>query len=226
LVQLAELHRQQVLSDDEYEAAVARVVGDPTSQEEEDPSESAIAEPSFPEPDYDISADVPDRQAKTGLPRGALVVVGVVAIALIIGLVIASTRGDSERAALTGPTGQLTGGSTGQLPTVDPELAALQSAADQFNKPSNYIKNAFANIGSLGTNRCGMGFSADFPDLVLVTMATSSGMWMQVSVSPASGVELQSLRSGEDYASAGIDESFWAQAYPCAIGSDGTVTLL
>ena len=79
------------------------------------------------------------------------------------------------------------------------------------------MKVALTTYASLGTSRCVVGASADFPGLVLVTIASSSGSWSQIAVDPERGVDQLSLNTGDSYQAAGIDESSWASGYTCAV---------
>jgi hypothetical protein len=76
-------------------------------------------------------------------------------------------------------------------------------------------------------SRCGVGFDADFPEQVLITAFSSSGVWAQISVNPGQGVDESSWRSGQDYRLAGIDPAdLAANTYPCTVESDGTISLV
>jgi hypothetical protein len=71
-----------------------------------------------------------------------------------------------------------------------------------------------------GAYRCGVGFAADFPDYVLVTIVVSSGAWSQISVHPETGIDRTSVNNGSDYRAAGLDDEFWNNVYPCTIEPD------
>ena len=67
--------------------------------------------------------------------------------------------------------------------------------------------------------RCGVGFNADFPAVVVLTVLSSTGSWGQVSIDPKGELRYpDSLRSGADYTTALGGESlseFFANLAPC-----------
>ena len=54
-------------------------------------------------------------------------------------------------------------------------------------------------VPEYGPSRCWAGFSADFPDQLLVTMIRANGFWMQLFVDPTKGLDQTSIRNGPDY---------------------------
>jgi hypothetical protein len=103
------------------------------------------------------------------------------------------------------------------------ERQRIQDALALLNQDpmKNIITSPAQSAETLGgTTRCAVGFAADFPDYVLVTVVSSGGPWYQISVHPQNGVDRTSLNNGSDYRAAGFDEDFWASGYPCEIVSD------
>ena len=88
---------------------------------------------------------------------------------------------------------------------------------------------ALASIASLGANsRCAIGASADFPELFVVTVVSSSGYWAETKATTTKA-DLASFRYGRDYTEAlpagvGLDE-YLADGDECSVASDGTIWL-
>jgi len=106
------------------------------------------------------------------------------------------------------------------------EIAQFRSALEKWNSSSWTWR--LAPYPNTGTTRCGLGFDAAFPQLVLVTVLSTNGHWFQVSIDPQRGVKTETFKNGFDYNSALGDQSpedFFATAEPCDVAHGGTVTL-
>lgn len=104
----------------------------------------------------------------------------------------------------------------------------IQGILDRvYNSSQSSAKNLIANIAGLSAStRCWAGFAVDFPGQVLLTIIQPSGLWVQVNVDPVTGPDLQSLKNGPDYTSAGIDPThFDSSGYQCQVRTDGSVIL-
>lgn len=83
-------------------------------------------------------------------------------------------------------------------------------------------------LTATGDRRCGLGYAAAFPDLVLVTVINTNGRWFQVSIHPEEGVRNETIQEGSDYNIAFGEqniETFFAGAEPCDVARDGSVSL-
>ncbi len=103
------------------------------------------------------------------------------------------------------------------------EIAHIEAALERLNGAEEKVfllpTQAFLDFG--GVTRCGVGFSYEFPDYILVTVAKflppDIDSWAQLAVHPEKGIEGSSAKMGPDSALEGIDEAFWANLYPCEV---------
>jgi hypothetical protein len=106
------------------------------------------------------------------------------------------------------------------------QIADFRAALDKWNSGTRTY--SLAPLTRTGDTRCGLGFDAAFPELVLVTVINTDGRWFQVSIHPQTGVKEETIKSGSDYNIALGDESpedFFAGAEPCDVANDGAVSL-
>lgn len=183
---------------------------DPGSQNRDGASRQQQA-PSARKPDRDQPGPgeaAPPRQVR----MKQLVVIALAALGVILVIL----------AIVTSPRSADGGGSGGEFGGGNPDVEYIRRALDAYNHDPNRVY--LSALSQLGETRCGLDFSADFPDYVLITVVSSSGNWMQASVHPESGVDQSGFRNGPDYVAAGIDPN--AFPYYCRLKTDGSVVFV
>jgi hypothetical protein len=108
------------------------------------------------------------------------------------------------------------------------QLADFRIALDRWNTGTYHYR--LVALARAGKTRCGLGYSAAFPDLVLLTVINTDGRWLQASIDPQTGVKPETITDGPDYNTAfGVSnqnpEDFFASAEPCAVERHGMIHL-
>lgn len=214
LTEIAVLHRDGVLSDAEYEAAVARVSVMPAD---------APTREGHPEETLEDEGQTPKR---SGIK---LVWIGGAIAAVVVVAVFALARENENEQSMPNRISSSTTTSATPTVSVNPEIPVIQDSLRLFNMagntPARLTIESYMQFGA--SNRCWVGFAVDFPDQVLLTVIWPFGGWVQVTIDPDLGPDPYSMRSGADYTAAGINATqFDVSNYPCETQRDGTIELL
>ena len=99
------------------------------------------------------------------------------------------------------------------------EIAHIKATLERLDGAGRRGSCSYAVFFRLrGVTRCSVGFSYQFPDYILVTVAISSRRTSTRRPRPSTRRRgKDSSAEGPHTTLAGIDEAFWANLYPCEV---------
>jgi hypothetical protein len=155
-------------------------------------------------------------------PRKLLIGFGLAAVAIVVvSLVVIASQNEDPPRIRAGPSPLTT-------PETPFEIEYMEDAIDILNRdsgPASALIRGVVQVAEItgAAVQCGIGFSVDFPDNVIVTVLSINGQYAQAAIDPAAETATL-VGEGSDYRLAGISPA--AFPYRCVVTSDGAVSLL
>lgn len=170
-------------------------------------------------------AAVAPRHGTTSTRSQRGVVPGIITL-LISGAIVAAAVNASRDAE--SPQPEENDVAFSEAPAVDYAFEEVQRVVSTWNATDNSLQSFLYSsyMGYGPDSRCWAGFSADFPDLVLVTLIWPSGRFTQFDPATTSNGFSSVFNVGDNYQLAGLDPAaFDANGYSCSLNSDGSISI-